>query len=135
MKDENKASSNNEEEIKSYDDVKRDIDILKYFPHLAKEIRRKKEDNLSIESIRFDSNELSESDESELKNPDVISFLRRCDTDEQGIEIIDYMLNKKEISPDLAESLKIQLKANGIRSFGAKKEIGYYEWKYRNKQR
>ncbi|NHJ86377.1 MAG: DUF2095 domain-containing protein [Asgard group archaeon] len=64
-------------------------------------------------------------------DPSVIDFLRRCDTDEQAIEIIDYLEKKSEITNDEATKLKKQLKKDGLRSFGEKKEQGFY---FRNEE-
>ncbi len=58
--------------------------------------------------------------------PDIVDFLRRCDTDEQGEEIIEYLEKKGEITQGRALELKEQLKEKGIRSFGSRKEEGYY---------
>jgi hypothetical protein len=55
----------------------------------------------------------------------VIDFLRRCDTEEQGLEIIDYLKKRGEISEKYATELKMQLLRDGIRSFGPKKR-GYF---------
>jgi len=71
----------------------------------------------------------------ELRNPDVISFLRRAETDEQALEIINFCQKRGEISEEYANELKVQLGIYGIRSFGTKKEPGYYEKKYREQQR
>ncbi|NHI92342.1 MAG: DUF2095 domain-containing protein [Candidatus Lokiarchaeota archaeon] len=126
-----KASNDDSKEYETdSSDIDLNIDIEKHFPNLAKEVIRKSSKELSIKSIRFHDNEIGNANETELKNPDVISFLRRCDTDEQGIEIIDFMMKRNEITKDLAESLKIQLKTKGIRSFGSKKEAGYYDNTY-----
>ena len=124
------SNGNSEDEGNVTEEFELNIDIEKHFPHLAKEVRRKKSKELSINSVRFHDNEHKDSDKTELRNPDIISFLRRCDTNEQGIEIIDFMLKRKEITEEYAESLKIQLKTKGIRSFGTKKETGYYEKTY-----
>ena len=130
MKNEKPSNGNSEDEKANTDDFELNIDIEKHFPNLAKEVIRKKSEELAINSIRFHDNKKDDSIKTELKDPDIISFLRRCDTNEQGIEIIDYMLKRNEISEDYAESLKIQLKTKGIRSFGTKKEKGYYEKTY-----
>jgi len=52
--------------------------------------------------------------------------LRRCDTEEQGIEIIDYLKDRSEIEEEYANSIKAQLLQKGIESFGPKKEPGHY---------
>ncbi len=60
-------------------------------------------------------------------NPNVIDFIRRCTNDSQALEIIEYMKNREEISFEEAEKLCKQLEEEGLRSFGRKKEHGYYE--------
>lgn len=91
----------------------------KLFPHLAEEL----EGNESKVAIAV-------KDRQERKwagyTPDIVDFLRRCDTDEQGKEIIDYLEKKGEISQDRALKLKEQLREEGIRSFGSRKQEGYY---------
>jgi len=124
------SNGDSEDEDTNTEEIELNIDINKHFPHLAKEIRRKTSKELSIESVRFHDNKVKDSENVELKDPDIISFLRRCETNEEGLEIINYMLRRKEISEDYAESLKIQLKTKGIRSFGTKKDAGYYEKTY-----
>ncbi|RLF24438.1 MAG: DUF2095 domain-containing protein [Thermoprotei archaeon] len=96
------------------------------FPHLAKEI----EDGVMtfpIGGVRW-SNRSEEYDE--LRNPDVISFIRRCRTEKEAEEIIDYMERRGEISHEYAESLRRQLREKGLRSFGEYKPYGYYFRKY-----
>jgi hypothetical protein len=60
-------------------------------------------------------------------NPNVIDFIRRCTNDTQALEIIEYMKNREEITVEEAEKLYKQLEEEGLRSFGRKKEHGYYE--------
>ena len=59
-------------------------------------------------------------------DPTAVDFLRRCDTTDQGIEIIEYLTKRGEIEKDYAASLKSQLLQKGIESFGAKKKPGHY---------
>ena len=59
-------------------------------------------------------------------DPAAVDFLRRCDTQEQGLEIIDYLRSRDEIDDDYAASLKSQLLQKGIESFGTKKKPGHY---------
>ncbi|MEM4287618.1 MAG: DUF2095 family protein [Candidatus Caldarchaeum sp.] len=58
--------------------------------------------------------------------PTAIDYLRRCDTDEQGREVIDFLLKRGEITAEQAEKLSKQLGSKGIRSFGSRKQLGYY---------
>ncbi len=97
------------------------------FPNLAREMSN--EDNkVTITSVRSDieAGEKTVSGIFRGYNPDVIDFLRRCDNDEQANEIIDYLERRKEISERYASQLRRQLKEKGVRSFGSKKEDGYY---------
>jgi hypothetical protein len=58
--------------------------------------------------------------------PGVIDYLRRCDDADQGREIIIYLQQRNEITAEYAKQLLTQLDQKGIRSFGVKKEDGYY---------
>lgn len=58
--------------------------------------------------------------------PTAIDYLRRCDTEEQAKNTIDYLLKKGEISKSYGDKLLEQLKEKGLRSFGPKKKDGYY---------
>jgi len=99
----------------------------KLFPNLAREMEIG-ESKITINSVRTDlkAGEKAASKKFEHYMPDVIDFIRRCDTEEQAKEIIDYMERRGEISVEYAEKLRKQLKEKGVRSFGPKKEEGYY---------
>jgi len=103
-----------------------DFDKLrKHFPHLADEIEKGKSKVYKIGGFRREGEGFEE-----LRNPDVISFIRRCDTDEQALEIINFMEKRGEITPEYASQLRSQLREKGVRSFGPKKEPGYYFHRY-----
>ncbi|MEM0313795.1 MAG: DUF2095 family protein [Candidatus Bathyarchaeia archaeon] len=100
----------------------------KIFPNLAKEMESGNQ-KVSINSVRTETSageNAASIDMFRHYNPDVIDFIRRCDTDEQAEEIIAYMERRGEISKDYAEGLRKQLKEKGVRSFGPKKEENYY---------
>jgi hypothetical protein len=59
-------------------------------------------------------------------NPQAVDFIRRCDTEAQAEEIIAYLQKKGEITKEYAQELRCQLKRDGVRSFGPKKEENYY---------
>jgi hypothetical protein len=59
-------------------------------------------------------------------NPSAVDFICRCDTEVQAEEIIAYLRKKGEITSEYAQELRRQLKSDGVRSFGAKKEENYY---------
>ncbi|MEJ2272822.1 MAG: DUF2095 family protein [Candidatus Bathyarchaeota archaeon] len=99
----------------------------KLFPKLAEEMTRKT-CVTEINSVRSDPNTAENAISNRFSgySPDVIDFLRRCDKTEQAEEIICYLEKRKEISSIQAKKLRNQLKTKGIRSFGAKKDDGYY---------
>ena len=99
----------------------------KRFPALAKELE---EGGVPIEAFRADE------EEGELEaeprsfagyEPTVIDFLRRCETDDEALEIINWMESRGEITPEIAKELRITLAKKGVRAFGPKKEWGWYE--------
>lgn len=100
----------------------------KMFPNLAKEMESS-EQKMTINSIRTDA-QIGEKavspDRFANYMPDVIDFIRRCDTEEQAEEIIAYMEKRGEIGNKYAEKLRKQLREKGVRSFGPKKEADYY---------
>ena len=59
-------------------------------------------------------------------NPTAVDFIRRCDTEIQAKEIIDYLEKKGEITKEYADELRCKMKAEGVRCFGTKKEEYYY---------
>ncbi|MEM2104463.1 MAG: DUF2095 family protein [Candidatus Bathyarchaeia archaeon] len=99
----------------------------KLFPNLAREMELDGK-RVALNSVRteVESGEKAAARCFVHYDPDVIDFLRRCDTNEQAEEIIAYMEKRGEISRDYAEKLRKQLKEKGIRSFGPKKEENYY---------
>ena len=99
----------------------------KLFPNLVKELESDK-NKVAINSVRTDiqTGERATSKRFIHYTPDVIDFIRRCDTEQQAEEIIDYMEKKGEIQKQYAKRLRKQLKEKGVRSFGPKKEENYY---------
>ena len=84
-------------------------ELKKYYPHLLSEIKNKKQ------SIKMDSVELEidpthpikkYSPPDELINPGVIDFIRRCKTNEEAFEILDFLLKKEELNLDNYNELK-----------------------------
>ncbi|MEM3874667.1 MAG: DUF2095 family protein [Candidatus Bathyarchaeia archaeon] len=97
------------------------------FPNLAREMESG-ENKVTLNSVRTNAKtgERAVSSNFVHYDPDVIDFLRRCDTAEQAEEIISYMERRGEISKEYAAKLRKQLKEKGVRSFGPKKEENYY---------
>jgi hypothetical protein len=90
------------------------------FPNLAREIEES-------DFLRLRVEREASGDRFRGYTPGVIDFLNRCSTDEEGMEIIRYLEKRGEISSDYALRLRIQLIKHGIRSFGPKREWGYYK--------
>lgn len=59
-------------------------------------------------------------------NPDVVDFIRRCDTVEQAEEVIDYMEGHGEVTGERAAELTRKLREEGLKSFGDKKGRDFY---------
>jgi len=91
------------------------------FPHLNDEIESGTA-SLPIHGVQDAPVEVYE----ELENPDVISFIRRCKTIAEAMEIIDFCEKRGEITKAYARKLRKQLKEKGLRSFGPYKPPGYY---------
>lgn len=102
--------------------------LKRMFSNLAKEMDSD-ENKVSVNSVRTD-NETGERrvTRGRFVNyvPDVIDYIRRCDTDKQAEEIIVYMEKKGEIDAQFAKELRKQLEEKGVRSFGLKKGHDYY---------
>lgn len=100
----------------------------KMFPNLTKELQTN-DNEVQVNSVRTnqeDGEKAATSQNFDHYLPDVIDFIRRCDTNEQTEEIIGYMEKRGEIDKKYAHKLRKQLKEKGVRSFGTKKEQDYY---------
>lgn len=97
------------------------------FPNLSEELETGN-CKTKIDSVRSDpeSAEKAVSRRFTDYNPDVIDFIRRCDSVAQAEEIVCYLEKRREISSEYAKKLRKQLKQKGVRSFGSKKEDDYY---------
>jgi hypothetical protein len=116
--------------------------VNRMFPNLIKELEEG-ESKVRIDSVRADPVKAEETEvgaeeltvaesESALPdkfrhyNPTVVDFIRRCDTSSQAEEIVAYLLKRGEITEEYASEVRLQLKKEGLRSFGPKKEEGDY---------
>ncbi|MGD0202585.1 MAG: DUF2095 family protein [Candidatus Bathyarchaeia archaeon] len=112
--------------------------LKKMFPHLYKELETG-DVKVPINAVRKNPQEVEEAEAEEEEfeptvlpdklrhfNPCAVDFIRRCDTEAQAEEIIAYLKKKGEITKEYAEELRCQLKREGVRSFGPKKEDNYY---------
>ena len=116
--------------------------MKKMFPNLIKELEEG-ESKVRIDSVRADPTKAEETevDANELTvaeaeaalpdkfrhyNPSAVDFIRRCDIAAQAEEIVAYLLERGEITEEYACEVREQLKKDGLRSFGPKKEEGDY---------
>lgn len=95
--------------------------IEELFPNLVKEI----EEGLD-KSIKLDRALPGSERKWAGYNPDVIDFLRRCKTNDEAHEIIDYLEKRGEISGEKADELRRKLDEEGIKSFGEYKDMDFY---------
>ncbi|MCG3216101.1 MAG: DUF2095 family protein [Candidatus Heimdallarchaeota archaeon] len=115
-----------ERKKKRSDEVDEDKnEFQEYFPALSKEISEGGEEieekemrtSLGSKSIRRYKGYI----------PGVIDYICRCKTEEEALEIINYMLDNGDISEEYAENLKAQLKEKGLKFFGEHRAPGFYE--------
>jgi hypothetical protein len=98
-------------------------DFKKRYPALAKEVEEgkgKADLSFEVEAPKPDRRFAG-------YDPGVVDFLRRCSCDEEALEIIEYMRSRGEVTEEEAGRLRAQLRERGVRSFGPKKQPGYYE--------
>lgn len=102
--------------------------LKKMFPNISGELECD-ENRVTLNSVRTDVR-IGEKSTTKRRfahyEPDVIDFIRRCDTEKQAEEIIIYLEKRGEIRKHYAQRLKKQLKEKGVRSFGSKKDVDYY---------
>ena len=121
-------------------------ELSNQFPHLIEEISTKKK-SLKIESINMDIEPEKEKDQqktnnlylNELYNPGIIDFLRRCTNKEDAIDILEYLMARKEIPlEDYTKYKKIISQEGGLKQLinehGGLKRPGYYMRKYYKKE-
>ncbi len=115
------------------------------FPALEKEIEKKKTIHVPLkyvdENVAKEIEEKIETEQEGTKkeeeiarepfrfsgfDPGAVDFIRRCDTEEEAKEIIDFMEKKGELVKEEAKKIRSQLSSEGLRSFGPKKEKDFY---------
>jgi hypothetical protein len=101
-------------------------DFRKRFPKLAQEIEQRAS-VMRIGAVRSDSKEAEKVAHCfQGFEPTVIDYLRRCEKDEEALEIINFLEERGKIDASYARKLREQLARYGLRSFGTKKNSGYY---------
>jgi len=102
-------------------------DFKKIFPALYRETMSSKS-SVRISAIRSDPEVAEREAAGSLRGfvPGAVDYLRRCSSDEEALEVIEYLEERGEISREYSEQLKKQVREMGVRSFGKLKEDGYY---------
>jgi hypothetical protein len=98
----------------------------KLFPHLAKEMESGRSKAELGKSSEIDNSFRNKGRRWAGYNPDIIDFIRRCETIEQAREVINYLKDRGEITNKLAVEIKQRLDKEGLRSFSTKKERDFY---------
>ncbi|MFA9436934.1 MAG: DUF2095 family protein [Candidatus Bathyarchaeota archaeon] len=98
-------------------------EFKKKFPKLAAEI----ESGEGKAAIEFGAERPAPSRKFAGHEPVSIDFIRRCTTEDQAYEIIEYLEKRGEVTKEAADELCKQLREEGLRSFGREKEHGFYE--------
>jgi hypothetical protein len=102
-----------------------DEDFRRKYPHLANELGGA--ETVNISAVRSSADEAEKTTiRSPVQDPTAIDFIRRCNNENQALEIINFMEGKGDIKPDYAKQLRAQLAEKGLSSFGKRKEPGYY---------
>lgn len=99
----------------------------KMFPRLTEEMKTD-ENRYKISSVRSDVGVAERASAKRFDNylPDAVDYIRRCDSEKQAEEIVDYLERRNEITGEYAQKLRKQIKTKGVRSFGPKKQDDYY---------
>lgn len=104
-----------------------DGEFREAFPSLSKELQEKTTKSYRIDGVRTMSEDADSTEKGKMSfEPDVVDYIRRCDTVSQAMEIVDFLLKQSEITQPQAKEIKSQLKTEGLRSFGSKKEKDHY---------
>jgi len=98
-------------------------EFKKKYPNLAEEIELGK----GKADLQFEVEAPKNNRKFAGYNPTIIDFIRRCNSEDQAIEIIEYMMSRDEITKEYSKELKTKLEVEGLSSFGEMKKPGYYE--------
>lgn len=121
-------------------------ELEKQFPNLMSEISIKMK-SIKIDSVDFNiesknrAKNLNKTEDykEDLNNPGVIDFIRRCNNNDEALELLDYLFKRNEISLEFYKKLKNQIrKKDGLKKLikecGGPKKPGYYERTYYSKK-
>ncbi|GAB4325876.1 MAG: hypothetical protein Kow0069_32080 [Promethearchaeota archaeon] len=124
------------------DEMTRDVgELEERFPHLVRELRDPRTPSLRVDGVE-ESKPVGEdaakeegfADPRSVPDPCARDFLARCSTEEEALEIIEFLARRGEISDEERATLLEQLKRGGPRAFGEKRTWGYYEREFRRRK-
>ncbi len=98
-------------------------DFKKQFPKLAEEM----DSGVGKADIEFQGEKPRAKRKFAEHDPDAMDFIRRCSTDDQAYEIIEYLEKRGELTKEAADKMCKQLMEQGLKSFGRKKKYGHYD--------
>ena len=100
-------------------------EIIEHFPAIHREITEGNK-KLEEEEIRTSSG-TNRVRKFRGFTPGVVDFICRCETKEEALEIIEYLLKNGDLSKEYAATLKKYLNEEGLEYFGEHRAPGYYE--------
>ncbi|MHA1688089.1 MAG: DUF2095 family protein [Promethearchaeota archaeon] len=120
----------------SYDEE----ELKKYLPHLMRELNsEEKRQSMNLREIndvltreQLNKQFLEKEERRELTNPGALDFIRRCSKKEEAVEILEFLLKRKEIENEEYDDIMNKLnQEDGLRKLieecGGFKRPGYYE--------
>jgi len=101
--------------------------LRRRFPNMMSEVDERRS-AVRIDAVRSKKEEAEKvAHNVQGYEPTAVDFIRRCDNDDQALEIISFLETKGDIDSGYAKQLREQLIRHGLRSFGKKKGPGCYE--------
>jgi hypothetical protein len=107
-------------------------DMEKYFPYLHAEISDDKM-AIGIDSVEGDFSPSNEDDDFSNSSdpysdfePSVIDYIRRAKTEDEALEVVEFLLKQGTLNEDEALKLTVQIRKDGVRSFGPMRTPGHY---------
>jgi hypothetical protein len=155
-KNSEKAKEEKEKE-KELKNLEKDIDVInedglkmlydkaeleRQFPRLLRELSEKNK-SLKIKAVDYEIEQCDEEPQlvqvndycEDLRNLGAIDFIRRCTENQEAFAILDYLLERKELTLQEYNVLKNRIKEEGglqklLNECGGLKTPGYFERKY-----
>ncbi len=102
-------------------------DFKKLFPAISKEL-----ESSGGSAVEAGEESVDEPLRGFMPGPE--DYLSRCKTDEEAMEVINFLHSRGEISGEVFDRLRRQVEERGVRSFGPLREDNYYLKKYGNRR-